>query len=328
MTAVLHKESHKEKVAVVLLNLGGPDSLKAVKPFLFNLFYDPAIVALKNPLRWLAAKFLSGRRAPVARKIYQKIGGKSPLVEMSEAQAEALESCLNEDQKTDYKCFISMRYWHPFSRETVKQVRKFNPDRVILLPLYPHYSITTVGSSFIDWNRQARKAGLDTPFRAIRDYCRAEGFIDAHVAMIQDSLEKIDHPENYRILYSAHGLPEKTIAAGDPYRNHIEQSCKAIQERLGNPDHVICFQSRVGPLKWIEPYTDDEITRAGADGKSLIIVPISFVSEHSETLVELDMDCKELAEKSGVGDYVRIAAIGCHDRYISALAKLVREAFK
>ncbi len=319
--------SHKEKVAVVLLNMGGPDSLKAVKPFLFNLFYDPAIIALKNPMRWLVAKLLSGRRAPIAREIYQKIGGKSPLVKISDAQAKTLEKYLSSDQKTDYKCFISMRYWHPFSYETVKKVRKYNPDRIILLPLYPHYSITTVGTSLIDWNRSAKKAGLDVPFRAIKDYPTADGFIDAHVSILKDALEKIDHPENYRILYSAHGLPEKIVAAGDPYCSQIEQSCKAIQEKLGNPDHVVCYQSRVGPLKWIEPYTDDEIARAGADGKSLIIVPISFVSEHSETLVELDIEYRELAVEAGVKDYIRIAAIGCHDSYISALAKLTREAF-
>lgn len=319
--------SHEKKVAVVLLNMGGPDSLEAVKPFLFNLFYDPAILALKNPLRWLAAKYLSGKRAPVAREIYQKIGGKSPLLEISQDQAKALEQYLNQDQETDYKCFVSMRYWHPFSHEVVKQVRNFDPGRIILLPFYPHYSITTVGSSLIDWNKQAMKAGLDIPFRVIRDYPVADGYIEAHVNLLQNALKKIDHPKDYRILYSAHGLPEKIIAAGDPYRDQIELSCKAIQDRLNGHDHVVCFQSRVGPLKWIGPYTDDEIRRAGADGKSLIIVPISFVSEHSETLVELDIEYKELAEDAGVKDYIRIAAIGCHNSYISALAKLAREAF-
>ena len=222
--------SHKEKVAVVLLNMGGPDSLKAVKPFLFNLFYDPAIIALKNPLRWLAAKYLSAKRAVVARGIYEKIGGKSPLREMSEDQAKALEQHLNSDQEVDYKCFISMRYWHPFSYETAKQVRKFSPDRIIVIPLYPHYSITTVGSSIIDWSNNAKKAGLDVSFRVIKDYPIADGFIDAHVELLQEALKKIECPEDYRILYSAHGLPEKVIETGDPYRAQIEQSCKAIQE--------------------------------------------------------------------------------------------------
>lgn len=318
----------KEKVAVILLNLGGPDSLKAVKPFLFNLFYDPAIIALKNPLRWLVAHIISTRRAPFAREIYRKVGGKSPLLEQTRQQAEALENILREDEETEYKCFISMRYWRPFSHETVEQVKDFAPDRLVLLPLYPHYSITTVGSSLIDWQRNARKAGLEIPHRAVRDYPDEAGYIMAHVRMIREEIAKIVNPENYRILYSAHGLPEKTIEAGDPFRTRTEVTCSAIQERLGHPDHVICFQSRVGPMKWIKPFTDDEIKRAGADGKSVIVVPISFVSEHAETLVELDVEYREIARQAGVENYIRVAAIGCHEDYISALAKLTRDILK
>lgn len=316
-----------EKIAVILFNLGGPDCQKAVKPFLFNLFYDPAIIALKNPLRWLVAKIISTRRAPIAREIYNQIGGKSPILEQTQDQARALTLELNKAGRHEYKCFISMRYWHPFSRETVQDVLNFNPDKVILLPLYPHYSITTTGSSLIDWNKSAKNAGLNTAFRAVREYPEAEGFIAAHVKNIQDVRTKLEKPEEYRILYSAHGLPEKIIEAGDPYRDQIELSCQKIQEKLGHPDHVVCYQSRVGPLKWIEPYTEDEIKRAGQDGKSIIIVPIAFVSEHSETLVELDIEYRELAEEEGVKEYIRIPTIGCHPDYISELAKLTREAF-
>jgi len=318
----------KQKVAVVLLNLGGPDSLDAVKPFLFNLFYDPAIIALRNPLRWLVAKIVSSRRAPFAREIYKKIGGRSPIVDLTDDQASALEAELNQDTSETYKCFVAMRYWTPLSSETVEDVKRFGPDRIVLLPLYPQYSITTVGSSLIDWMASAKKAELETPYRAIREYPLAEGFIAAHVNLIQQALGKVDNPNDYRILYSAHGLPEKVIESGDPYRDQIEQSCQAIQEKLGHPDHVICFQSRVGPLKWIEPYTEDEIERAGKDGKSVIIIPVAFVSEHSETLVELDMEYRELADEAGVKDYIRIPAIGCHKSFISALAKLTKDAFK
>jgi len=325
MTVISDK---KEKVAIILLNLGGPDSLKAVKPFLFNLFYDPAIIALKNPLRWLVAHIISTRRAPFAREIYRKIGGKSPLLDQTGQQAEALENILNKDGKTEYKCFISMRYWRPFSHETVQEVKDFAPDRLVLLPLYPHYSITTVGSSLIDWQRNADKAGLDIPYRVIKDYPDEPGYIAAHVRMIRAEIDRIDDPENYRILYSAHGLPEKTIEAGDPFRHRTEVTCRAIQESLGHLDHVICFQSRVGPMKWIKPFTDDEIMRAGEEGKSVIIVPISFVSEHAETLVELDVEYREIARQAGVKDYIRVAAIGCHDDYISALAKLTRDILK
>lgn len=313
---------------MVLFNMGGPDSLKAVKPFLFNLFYDPAIMALKNPLRWVVAKIISRKRMPIAQEIYRKIGGKSPILEHTKAQAKALESKLAADKNVEYTCFIAMRYWHPFSRETVKQVSDYKPDRIILLPLYPHYSITTVGSSLINWNKYAQKAGLDIPYRAIRNHGLEEGYIAAHVNLIEEARKKLTDPDNYRILYSAHGLPEKIIAAGDPYRDQVEQNCRVIQEKLGHPDHVVCFQSRSGPLKWIKPYTEDEITRAGEEKKSVIIVPIAFVSEHSETLVELDMEYRELAEQAGVRDYIRVAAIGCHDSYISALAKLTRDAFR
>ncbi len=318
----------KEKVAVILLNLGGPDSLKAVKPFLFNLFYDPAIIALNNPWRWLVAKILSRKRAPIAREIYKKIGNKSPILEQTEAQATALENTLNIVDEIEYRCFVSMRYWHPFSCDVVEKVKNFAPDRIVLLSLYPHYSITTTGSSLIDWAKNAQKAGLDAPYRVVRDYPEDTGFIEAHVSLIQTEIKKIGSLDDYRILYSAHGLPEKIIEAGDPYRQHTENTCRTIQEKLGHPDHVVCFQSRVGPLKWIEPYTDDEIRRAGEEGKSVIIVPISFVSEHSETLVELDIDYRKIAKESGVKNYIRIAAIGCHPSYISTLTKLTKAALK
>lgn len=318
----------KKKVAVVLFNMGGPDSLKAVKPFLFNLFYDPAIMSLKNPLRWLVAKIISRKRMPIAREIYQQIGGRSPILQHTEAQAKALEFKLNETNDTEYTCFIAMRYWHPFADETVKKVSAYKPDQIVLLPLYPHYSITTVGSSLINWDNTAKKAGLDIPFRAIRDHGEAEGYIEAHVNLIEEARKKLDDPDNYRILYSAHGLPKKIIDAGDPYCDQVEQNCRIIQEKLDHPDHVVCFQSRSGPLKWVEPYTEDEIKRAGEDKKSVIIVPIAFVSEHSETLVELDVEYRQLAEESGVKNYIRVAAIGCHDSYISALAKLAKDAFK
>jgi len=314
----------KKKIAVILFNLGGPDSLKSVKPFLFNLFYDPAIIALKNPLRWIVAKVISGKRAPIAREIYKKIGGKSPILEQTEAQAKALETKLNEDNDAEYSCFISMRYWHPFAHETALNVKKFNPDKIILLPLYPQYSITTTGSSFINWMGEAHKIGLRKPDLVVKDYPVETGYIEAYVSLIEKARKDLKNPEDYRLLYSAHGLPEKIIEAGDPYRAQIEATSQAIQEKLGHPDHMVCFQSRVGPLKWIEPYTDDEIMRAGKEGKSLIIIPIAFVSEHSETLVELDIEYRDLAEEYGVKDYIRISTVGCHDSYISGLFKLTK----
>jgi ferrochelatase len=244
----------------------------------------------------------------------------------TEKQKEALEQNLNKlENHNHYKCFIAMRYWHPFSHETVEQVKKYQPDKIILMPLYPHYSITTTGSSLIDWDRHAKKAGLEVPYAVVRDYPDLSGFIEGHVDMIQKVLDKVENLQNYRILYSAHGLPEKIIESGDPYRERIELSCRAIQEKLGHPDHSLCFQGQVGPMKWIEPFIDDEIKRAGKDGKSVIVVPISFVSEHSETLVELDVDYHELYKQENVKDYIRISAMGCHPHYIEALSQMVIE---
>ncbi|WP_138381216.1 ferrochelatase [Luteithermobacter gelatinilyticus] len=319
--------AQKTKTAVVLFNLGGPDSLEAIKPFLFNLFYDPAIIMLPNPLRWLVAKLISSRRAPIARDIYRQIGNRSPLLAQTRDQAAALEKRLNERGEGRYKCFIAMRYWHPLSAQTVTEVKQYAPDEVVLLPLYPQYSVTTTGSSLLEWTREAQKAGLEVPVRIIRDYPTEEKFIAAHADLIRNALTGLESLHSYRVLFSAHGLPKKVIEAGDPYQQQVEQTCAAIVAQLGEKyadlDFVTCYQSRVGPLEWIGPNTEDEIERAGRDGKNLIVVPVAFVSEHSETLVELDIEYRELAEKCGVGKYIRIPALYCHERFIDGLAGLV-----
>tara|TARA_B100001939_G_scaffold342104_1_gene352725 strand:+ start:18817 stop:19809 length:993 start_codon:yes stop_codon:yes gene_type:complete len=319
--------AQKTKTAVVLFNLGGPDSLEAIKPFLFNLFYDPAIIMLPNPLRWLVAKLISSRRAPIARDIYRQIGNRSPLLAQTRDQAAALEKRLNERGEGRYKCFIAMRYWHPLSAQTVTEVKQYAPDEVVLLPLYPQYSVTTTGSSLLEWTREAQKAGLEVPVRIIRDYPTEEKFITAHADLIRNALTGLESLHSYRVLFSAHGLPKKVIEAGDPYQQQVEQTCAAIVAQLGEKyadlDFVTCYQSRVGPLEWIGPNTEDEIERAGRDGKNLIVVPVAFVSEHSETLVELDIEYRELAEKCGVGKYIRIPALYCHERFIDGLAGLV-----
>lgn len=312
-----------DRVAVVLFNLGGPDRPEAIRPFLFNLFNDPAIVRQPTPLRWVLAKAISRRREPEARRIYERIGGRSPLLEQTEAQARALEDALADP---GYKVFVAMRYWHPMATEVVAEVRRFDPDKIVLLPLYPQFSSTTTASSFRDWERAAEgKLGAMTT----RVCCYAEdrGFIEAAAAGIADILEGWDGPEP-RILYSAHGVPKAFVEAGDPYQGQVERSVAAIRRTLGREDldHVICYQSRVGPLEWIGPYTDREIERAGAHGKPLIVAPVAFVSEHSETLVELDLEYRELARESGVPVYERAAAVGTHPRFIAGLAALVRRA--
>jgi ferrochelatase len=311
------------KRAVVLFNLGGPDSPEAVRPFLFNLFNDPAIIAVPNPLRWVLARLISGRRAPIAREIYAKIGGRSPLLENTEAQARALEAVLGDGTR----CFVAMRYWHPFAEEIARAVRMWGPDEIVLLPLYPQFSTTTTASSLSSWERAARAARLTAPTRKICCYPRQAGLIAAVAELIREARASVAG-RKHRILFSAHGLPEKVVAAGDPYRWQVEATVAQVVAVLAAPDldWTICYQSRVGPLAWIGPSTDSEIVRAGRDGVAAVVVPISFVSEHSETLVELDIEYRHLAEKAGVPAYVRVAAVGMHPDFIAGLGELVRGA--
>ncbi len=209
------------RTAVVLFNLGGPDRPDSVEPFLFNLFRDPAIISVPQPFRWLLAKLISGKRAPIAREIYAQIGGGSPLLDLTKEQAAALETAC--DGLGEVKTFICMRYWHPMSAETVRDVKEFAPDKIILLPLYPQFSTTTTGSSFKDWHRSAKKLGLKAPTVEICCYPEAEGWIDAQAALIAEAYEKAVQDPKPRILFSAHGLPEKVIAAGDPYQWQVNR---------------------------------------------------------------------------------------------------------
>ncbi len=312
------------KVAVILFNLGGPDSLEAVEPFLRNLFGDPAILSVPGIVRWPLARFLAKRRAPVAREIYAKLGGGSPIVAETRKQADALDGLLAECG-IEAKCFIAMRCWHPFSDGAATAVKAWGADRVLLLPLYPQYSTTTTASSLADWKRAAKKIGLDAPATQVCCYPDHPDFIAASAELIQKEFKARKDGVDYRLLLSAHGLPERTIAKGDPYRWQVERTAAAIVDRLGMEglDWTVCYQSRVGPLKWIGPATDAEIRRAGADGKGVIAAPIAFVSEHSETLVELDIEYAHLARAVGVPDYRRVATVGAHPGFIAALADLV-----
>lgn len=318
------------KTAVVLFNLGGPDSPQAVKPFLRNLFSDPAILRMPAFLRRPLAWWISTRRAAKARGIYQEIGGRSPILEHTQAQAAALENALKADGGEEYKVFVSMRYWHPMSETATRNVQAWQPDRIILLPLYPQLSTTTTSSSFADWNRSAAAAGLDAPTSKICCYPTERHLIAAHVSHIKDAYWKASEHGKPRILFSAHGLPERIARDGDPYGWQVKESVAAIVRVLAidHLDYVTCYQSRVGRLKWITPYTEDEIERAGRDGAPLVIVPVSFVSEHSETLVELDIEYRTLAAESGVPAYHRVPALGTDAFFIEGLAALCRDADK
>jgi ferrochelatase len=314
-----------QRTAVVLMNLGGPDSPAAIEPFLYNLFSDPAIIGLPRMFRLPLARLIARRRAVVARGIYAHLGGASPLLANTQAQARALEEGLGEGTR----CFIAMRYWHPTTAEAVAEVVEWGPDEIVCLPLYPQYSTTTSGSSLAAWQGEAARRRLDRPTRIVRCYPREAGFIAALARLIRPVLERASAADQLpRLLLTAHGLPKKIVRAGDPYPEQVALTAAAVVEALAWPalDWRVCFQSRVGPLAWIGPSTDEEIRRAGTDGVPLVVAPISFVSEHSETLVELDIDCRRLALSCGVPAYHRVATVGTEAEFIAGLAGLVRRA--
>ncbi|MSP94499.1 MAG: ferrochelatase [Alphaproteobacteria bacterium] len=312
------------KLAIVLFNLGGPDRPEAVRPFLENLFSDPAIINLPAFVRRPLAKFIAARRTPLARGFYDQIGGRSPILPETEAQARALETALVRTGHTA-KCFIAMRYWHPMTRETVAAVRSFQPDRIVLLPLYPQYSTTTTRSSLEEWRREAKRQRLTAQAHEVCCYPFEAGFVAALTEMLNDALAHAKPGIEYRVLFSAHGLPKRMIERGDPYQWQVERTVEAILARLTlkDIDYTISYQSRVGPLEWIGPDTDAEVRRAGADGKGLIVIPVAFVSEHSETLYELDIAYGKLARETGVPDYIRVPTARTQRPFIEALASLV-----
>tara|TARA_B100000686_G_C16791492_1_gene979048 strand:- start:2918 stop:3961 length:1044 start_codon:yes stop_codon:yes gene_type:complete len=321
------------KTAIILFNLGGPDRLDAVRPFLRNLFRDPAILRVPGLLRWLLSWLIARRRATDAKRIYAKIGGRSPLLTETEKQAAALRNELSHAEGQEYRVFIAMRYWHPFVSDVVGKVASFAPDRTVLLPLYPQFSTTTTASSFREWHRQASARNLAAQTVAICCYPAQANWVTCQADLLSTTISQSnDEPAAMRILFSAHGLPKRIVASGDPYPDQVNQTAQAIIGAISNRyvslDWVVCYQSRVGPLEWIGPSTESEIKRAGRDGKALVVVPISFVSEHSETMVELDMDYRELAERCGVVRYHRVPAAGIHPQFIKGLAVMIESVLR
>jgi ferrochelatase len=311
------------KKAIILFNLGGPDKLESVEPFLFNLFNDPAILDLPTFLRYPLAKLISNRRAPVAKKIYAELGGSSPILKLTTEQSEALETKLNQTETdNEYKCFIVMRCWNPRANDVIKDVQLFNPEEVILMPLYPQYSAATSGSSIKEWKDVCKKNNYKIKTSTICCYPTDKNFINAHTKEI---IKKIKDLKNFKLIFSAHGLPEKNIKKGDPYQWQVEQSVKKIVENLNieNLDWILSYQSRVGPLKWIGPSTEDIIVENSKLGKHIVLVPIAFVSEHSETLVELDIEYKEIADANGCKNYTRVPALGINEDFIKTMSELI-----
>ena len=318
--------STPRRVAVVLFNLGGPDSLKAVRPFLFNLFADRAIIDLPAIARLPLAALISTVRERSAQANYALMGGASPLLAETKKQAEALKLALATRSPEDLvEVFVAMRYWRPFTADAAAAVTTFAPDEIVLMPLYPHYSTTTTGSSLAEWAKIYRGPGRS---RSVCCYPTLDGVIDAHVARIERTWASAGSPIGLRLLFSAHGLPEKVIQGGDPYASQIEAMAGAIAARLGDglADWRVCYQSRVGPMKWLGPSTPEAISQAAADGKGVLVVPIAFVSEHVETLVELDREYAELAEGLGCAPYVRVPALGIEPAFVDAMAGLALQA--
>jgi ferrochelatase len=309
--------------AVVLFNLGGPDGPESVQPFLQNLFSDPAILRTPAPLRWFLARLISRTRAKSARANYAQMGGGSPLLPETRKQADALEAELKR-RGYDARVFVAMRYWKPFAEAVAAEVAAWKPERVVLLPLYPQFSTTTTASSFGSWTDALKRAGLErTPTSRICCYPTLAPFIEAHARALLSAWRAGGEPGAVRVLLSAHGLPEQVIAQGDPYQAQVEATAAALRPHLPAAWEIeICYQSRVGPLKWIGPATDDAIRKAAREKKAILLAPIAFVSEHIETLVELDIEYRHLAEAEGAPAYLRAPALGTDAGFIAALADL------
>ncbi len=316
------------RTAIVLFNLGGPDRPEAIGPFLKNLFTDPAILRVPFFVRPFLARWIARARRAPATANYAYLGGKSPLLPLTERQAAALERQIPDPVRV----FIAMRYWHPFSDQTAREVAAWKPDRVLLLPLYPQFSTTTTASSLTAWREAAARAGLAAPVTTLCCWPDDSGYIAATTALVRKTIAearaRFAPRTPLRLLFSAHGLPEVIIAGGDPYQAQVEGTANAIVAALDEPDldWLVCYQSRATPQKWLEPSTEAEIARAGRDGVALVITPIAFVSDHSETLVELDIEYAEVAKKHNVPGYFRVPAQNDDPGFIAALAALARGA--
>lgn len=316
-----------ETIAVVLLNLGGPDSLDAVEPFLYNLFSDPDIIDFPGSFlfRKRLAKLISTKRAPRVQEQYKKIGGKSPLKDHTLKQAALLEEKLNEKLPT--RVFAAMRYWHPSTDEALDAIEREGIKKVALLPLYPQYSKATTTSSVEEWERRTDARGADLDTQLIESYYDFPPYIDAFVERINRGLERfpLTRLGDVHLVFSAHGTPMKLVRQGDPYSGHIKKTVAAVMERGGySQKHSLCYQSKVGPMKWLTPSTPNTVKDLAAGGvKDMLIVPIAFTSDHLETLFELGIEYRQVAKEAGVEQYEVTTGLNDSPIFIDALAQLV-----
>ncbi|MBS0017583.1 MAG: ferrochelatase [Arthrospira sp. SH-MAG29] len=321
------------RVGVLLLNLGGPEKLEDVRPFLYNLFSDPEIIRLpftwlQKPLAWMIATM----RHTKSQENYKEIGGGSPLRRITEEQAVALEEKLGE-KGNNAQVYVGMRYWHPFTEEALVKIKRDRIDELVILPLYPQFSISTSGSSF----RLLEKIWEDDPelqkidYTVVPSWYQRSGYLQAMAQLIAQELDHCPNPDQVHIFFSAHGVPLKYVEeAGDPYQAEIEGCTELIMKTLNRPNpHTLAYQSRVGPVEWLKPYTEEAIPELAQQGvEDLLVVPISFVSEHIETLQEIDMEYRELAEESGIKNFYRVPALNTHPVFINDLADMVVEALE
>lgn len=321
------------RTGVLLLNLGGPEKIEDVRPFLYNLFSDPEIIRLpfpwlQKPLAWL----ISTLRSKKSEANYLEIGGGSPLLQITEAQAQALQSKLSAEG-TDIKVYVGMRYWHPFTEEAIEEIKKDKIEKLVILPLYPQFSISTSGSSFRVleemWKSDPHLQNVE--YTLIPSWHNHQGYLEAMADLIRQELQQFSHPEKVHIFFSAHGVPKSYVTeAGDPYQQEIEECTELIMKTLntGNP-YTLAYQSKVGPVEWLKPYTEDALHELGEQNiKDLLVVPISFVSEHIETLQEIDLEYREVAEEVGISNFKRVPALNTHPMFIEALSNLTTEALE
>ena len=323
--------SKKEKVAVVLLQLGGPDNLESVEPFLYNLFCDPDIIDIPGAFlfRKKLARFISSRRAPKVQKLYKRIGSRSPIFKQTKLQANCLLEMLR-GKGYNVDVHIAMRYWHPMSDVVVKNIIASKPDRIILLPMYPHYCKATTGSSVNEWKRVAKELHLpNIPTMLVDKYYDHPLYIDAIVKRIRCAINRVPKKDlsKVQIVFSAHGTPMKLVRDGDPYSHHIRKTYECVVERgqFGLP-HMLCFQSKVGPQKWLTPSLTGTIERLGYEGAThLLVVPIAFVTDHIETLSEINIEARDEALKLGVKYYDMMPALLTEELFIECLSDLVEK---
>ncbi len=319
------------RVGVLLLNLGGPERLEDVRPFLYNLFADPEIIRLpfpwmQKPLAW----WISTSWAKKSQENYRLIGGGSPLRRITEEQAQALETTLQQ-RGCDAAVYIGMRYWHPFTEEAIAQIKRDRPERLVILPLYPQFSISTSGSSFRlleqIWQNDPDLTPID--YTVIPSWYDRPGYLRAMADLINQALNQFSNHDQVHVFFSAHGVPVSYVKeAGDPYQQEIEDCTQLIMKTLNRPNpYTLAYQSRVGPIEWLQPYTEDALQELAEQGvNDLVVVPISFVSEHIETLQEIDMEYREIAEAAGIEHFHRVPALNTHSLFIDDLADLVIEA--